>query len=119
MGQETAHTLLAGSRLDEAPIDLDLVRALAGFPQIMLELHLQPGVARAAKYLFGADRHVGRNACMAVQEIGEALAGHPQCLGRRGHRKAERLQALLADDLTEMRRLCISILLKLLSAAVQ
>ena len=89
---------LTECRGGEASVDLDLVGALAGFPQIALQLQPQPSIGCAAEHLFQSYRHIGRNPGMAVQQVRERLARDAKGLGRRGYGKTKRFEALLTDN---------------------
>lgn len=54
---------------DEPLVDPDLAGALTRVPEVALHLQPQPGIGRAAEHLFEPDRHVRRDAGMAVQQI--------------------------------------------------
>jgi hypothetical protein len=58
-------------------------------------LQPQPGFRVAAECLVETDRHVGRNAALASDQIVEGLPRHPQCLCGLGDRQAERLYAIV------------------------
>src|SRR5580693_4710071 len=55
-------------RLRLVKLHLNLVLMLAGLRQIVGRLHSYPNVGRSTEGLGKTDRHVGRHACLAVNE---------------------------------------------------
>src|SRR5467141_812061 len=82
--------LVPGHRLD---VDVGFV--LAGLREVVGHLQPQPGLRAAAECLIEADRHVRRNAALAVDQIVEGLTRHAQCLRGLGDRQAERFDAVV------------------------
>jgi len=61
-----------------AAVDSYLGVALAGWPEVALHLHAEPGVRGGAEDLLEADRHVGRETAVAVEQLGQRLAGNAE-----------------------------------------
>jgi hypothetical protein len=53
-----------------------------GTGEVIIVLHLQPGVRGSAKCLFQADRHVGADGRLLVDDVVQGLARHAQDLRR-------------------------------------
>ena len=68
---------------------LDLVSMLHGSGKIVGRLEPIPGFRAAAESLVETDRHLGRDAGMAVDDVGDLLAADAEALRRPG--KASRL----------------------------
>jgi len=71
-------------------------------------LHLRPGFAAAPSGLRQSDRHLGRHAVAAVQQLRKRLARYAKPRRDSGDRQTERLEAVLPNNLARARRVYAS-----------
>src|SRR5438105_7595826 len=90
-------------RLERA--DFYVAGPLASLPQIVSGLQAEPGVGARPEALRKPDGHVDRDTRSPVQEVGKCLPCHPEPGGGFGHRQAEWLQTLAADNPARMWRI--------------
>lgn len=95
-GKRRGHPWTASSGLIER-LDLYLVGALHGLSQVVGGLQPQPCFGTTAEGLVEPDRHLGRDAGMAVDDVGELLAADAELPRRIGDGKPQGLEAIVPD----------------------
>ena len=83
-------------------IDLLLVSG-AWFHGMVQVGHTEPCLGVAPPCLFQTDRHFGRDAVPAVQQLGQRLTRHAEPLSRGGDREAEWPQTIFLYDFARVR----------------
>lgn len=90
------------SRRASDALDLDPAGLLLGLGQVIGRLEPVPGIRAAAEGLIETDRHLGRDAGAAVDDVRHLLAADAELAGGRRHGKPKRLQAVVANGKARM-----------------
>src|SRR5208282_1625168 len=85
--------------------DFDFALVFAGLCEIICKLHPQPSFWRAAKGLREADRHLGADARLAVNDVVERLPADAENLRSLGYGQAQRLETCVSNTASRMCRI--------------
>src|ERR1019366_8589139 len=85
--------------------NFDFALVLAGSCEIVGKLHSKPGFRRAAKGLREANRHLGADARLAVNDVVERLPADAENFRSLGYGQTQRLKAIMPHDATRMYRI--------------
>src|SRR5215831_10224822 len=76
-------------------LDVDVGLVAPGLCKVVSHLQPQPRFRAAAECFVETDRHIGRNAALAVDQIIQGLPRYPQCLGSLGDCQPQRFDAVM------------------------
>ena len=89
-------------QLRRVALDLEIGLVGARLCQVVVGLHLQPGVRRPAEDLLKADGHVGADAGLLVDDVIQGLAADAKDLGCTLDGQMQRRKAIVFDDAAGM-----------------
>ena len=92
-------------QLRHITLDANLTLARSGLGQVVGGLHPQPDIRRGTKRLRKADGHIRRYAGLAVDEARERCPADAEDSRSFGHREVERVETIVPDRQTGMRRI--------------